>query len=233
MAFMDENPYLEHPSCLAILRRQLDDTAPTGGAYGIHGHQLDYRGANTASGSSLPDYLEDPSVRRETAIELACDRAAQQIGELTYGMPLVHPLRLDHDERLKEMKTLMDRYQGRFREIHRSEGTPSNRLGTRRLIPSSILPPLGKTATTDDLKSGHAVFSLAAAGKLAPLKLPAVATLKAGPAEKAPPKVLIVQAEIDADGQTVYGLIGRNFIRSAKADEVTNISPIEPAAKNK
>ncbi len=220
-------PFLEHPFCLAFLRRDLDNHAPTGGTYQIRGKSLDLGGPNYQSSSTLPEFLLDPATRRESAPELVCDRAAVLIDEIVFGMPLVHPLRKDHDERLKEMIALLDRYQGRFR---RSSSTERQITGWQTPFIAGTATS-GKSATVEDVKTGGAIFNLSGAGRPASIKLPAVGLLKQTQKDAKPEQVLIAQAEIDSEGKTVYGIIGRHFMRAAKADELTDIKAIEPPAR--
>lgn len=88
----------------------------------------------------------------------------------------------------------------------------------------------GKSATGEDVKAGRAIFSLTGVSKPLSIKLPAVGLLKQSQKDAKPEQVLIVQAEIDAEGKTVYGIIGRHLMRAAKADELTDIKAIEPPA---
>ena len=219
-------PYLEHPFCVAFLRRDLDDHTPTGGTYRIQRNQLNLDGPNYAIGSTVPEFLLDPATRRAKRPELVCDRAAVLIDELVFGMPLVHPLRKDHDKRLNEMITLLDRYQGRFR---RSNSTESQVVHWDAPFIAGIATS-GKSATVEDVNAGRAIFNLSGASKPASIKLPAVGILKQTQKDAEREQVIIVQAEIDAEGTTVYGIIGRHFMRAAKADELTDIKAIEPPA---
>jgi hypothetical protein len=137
----------------------------------------------------------------------------------------VHPLRKDYDQRLKEMISLVDRFHGRFRRITSVEdrwvswGVP--------FIADIALG--GKAATADDVKAGRAIFSLGGAGKPASTKLPMAAMLKPSQKGASPEPVLLLQAEVDADGKTVYGIIGRRFMRAATSDELADVKPIEPS----
>jgi len=215
-------PYLEHPFCLAFLRRDLDDHTPTGGTYQIRGKSLDLGGPDYQSSSTLPGFLLDPATRYESAPELACARAAVLINELVFGIPLVHPLRKDHDDRLKEMIALLDRYQGRFRRAN-----PTERRIVRWDVPFIAgIAAFGKSATGEDVRAGRAIFSLPGAGKPVSIKLPAVGMLKQSQKDAKPEQAIIAQAEIDAQGRTVYGIIGRHFMRAVKAAELTDIKPI-------
>ena len=220
-----------HPFCLAILGRELADTTPTDGTYEIYGQRLEYKRTGMSSTSGLPDFLVARRMRNTFAGEAVCDRAACHINELAFGLPLVHPLRKDRDAQLERMKQLMIRYGNRFRRIRPAEKMTIGRgdYGTEFIVD---ITPLTKPATADDFESGRAIFHLPNPGRLAPLKLPAVGTLKKGDPEN-PINALIVQAEIDADGKTVYGIIGRYFTRSAKAEELTDIEPLDTSAAAK
>jgi hypothetical protein len=86
-----------------------------------------------------------------------------------------------------------------------------------------LVRPLGRAATADDVKAGKAVFHQGGKGKVADLKLPAVAVLKHDENKERPPRLLIVQAEVGPDGKAIYGVITRADIRMVPADELTGI----------
>jgi len=105
--------------------------------------------------------------------------------------------------------------------------------------------PLSRPATPGDVAAGKAIFHLAGKGRLADIKLPATAVFRKekeayerkeaagliglfGPDE--PGRVLIVQAEFDADGQLHYGIIAQREIREANADELADIEPLDSTA---
>ena len=97
------------------------------------------------------------------------------------------------------------------------------------------ISPLNHPATAEDVEKGRAVFHLDGIGKLADLKLPAVATVRQEKPNPRPPRVLVVQAEIGLDGRTTYGIIGNGDIRPAAADTLADIKPIlenNPAKTN-
>jgi hypothetical protein len=226
-----EDSPLGHPYCLTILGRELADTTPTDGMYEIDGQRLEYKRTGMSTSSGLPGFLVARRMRNTSAGEAVCDRAACHINQLAFGLPLVHPLRKDRDPQLDRMKQFMTRYGNHFRRIRPAEKMAIGRgdYGTEFIVD---IAPLTKPATADDFESGQAIFHLPRPGRLAPLKLPAGATLKKSDPEN-PSKALIVQAEIDADGKTVYGIIGRYFTRSAKAEELTDIQPLDSSAAAK
>jgi hypothetical protein len=69
------------------------------------------------------------------------------------------------------------------------------------------------------------------AAKLANVKLPATAALRRSPKDRETPRVLVVQAEIGADGKTTYGIIGGGDIRAATPAELKDITPIKGLEK--
>jgi hypothetical protein len=79
---------------------------------------------------------------------------------------------------------------------------------------------------------------------MADLKLPAVAAIKPEKlsrnadvdcprflVQREPVRVINVQAEVDGGGVTHYGVVGRNRIRAATADELVDIKSIASAAQ--
>lgn len=224
--FVHDEPYLEHPFCLAFFHEQLKDNTPTGATYTLKGDRLDLSGPGFGIGSNVPDFLRDSATRRSSAKELACDRAAVMINDVVFGMPRVHPLLTDHDAQLATMRALMDRYADRFRGLTQSERQV---VGWGAQFVADI-KPLAKPATADDVKAGRALFDLAGRGTVATLKLPAAGSLKSAKAGEKGEPLLIVQAETDAGGKTHYGIIARYAMREAIGDEVTDVKSLTPAA---
>lgn len=218
----DSGPWFAHPFCLAILRAALDDTTPTGAKYTVEERTLWRKSGTGGSGGPVPDFLADPAARREQAAEQACDAAAEKLGEMVVGLPRYHPLFKDADQRLAAFKTAFDRFAGKYRRTNWRE---SRTLGLSSFSPGYIpdLRPLGRAATAEDVKAGKAVFHLDGKGKLAELTLPAVGILKREGQKERAPGVLIVQAEVGADGQATYGVIQKGEIRAVPGSEVTGI----------
>jgi hypothetical protein len=142
------------------------------------------------------------------------------------GLPEPHPLHPDADRVLTELRTTSLRYEGRLRALPWSECV---RLGPRRL-PVTYAPdirPLGRPATSADVRAGDAVFELNGQGRLADVKLPAWILPKGGAEGKPAPWGRAVQAEVGPDGKVVYGAIFRRAIRPVTADEVERVEPVE------
>ena len=53
------------------------------------------------------------------------------------------------------------------------------------------------------------------------MSLPAVAGFKMDAKKPRPPRVLIVQAEVAADGRVTYGIVTQTEIRAVAGDELT------------
>jgi hypothetical protein len=220
--------WYSHRYCLRILRRALDDTEPTGVTYRIAGQQMIVAQHDVLEGREIPPGLETPNSRKGKAVERWCDRAAIRLANLVFGLPDYHPLRKDADARLQDLKRAFDSVRNGYRLATPIETPFLNRFSEALYVPD--LPPLNRPATEADVKAGRAIFHLGGKGKLARLQPPAVATSKIarsaarlGPTSK---PFLILQAEIDADGKTVYGVVGDGVARKATADELTDIEPM-------
>jgi hypothetical protein len=216
----------EHPYFLTVLRRELDNTQPTGVVYRIQGDQIETSGGEVSLGPQ-PNDLGDRRLTRDQARQRICDLAAIVISENAWGMPITHPLYKDSESRLAAMKQVLDRYKGRFHVPTEAEDRDAL-IGGNLLIPTWT--PLNRPATAADIANGQAIFELGGHGKIAPLKLPAVGTLATGSAAQGVQQnVLILQAEIGADGQTLYGAVGDNILRAIPAEQLTDVKPLEPS----
>lgn len=221
----EKGVWLGHPFCLEILRAALNDTKPTGFTWQIEDDYLNRSGEGGSSSESIPDFLTDPSVRREKAEERICDVAANKIADLVYGIPCYNPLFKNAEERLGSLKTLIDHYRGHYRIL---TGTEKNLLGLMhrdaKLVP--VISPLDHPATAEDVQQGLAIFHLDGKGTLAKIQLPAVASVKKEQQGQNGPPVLIVQAEVNAEGKTLCGIITAHEIKTVDLEELKNIKPI-------
>jgi hypothetical protein len=218
----DDGPWFAHPFCLRILRGALDDKTPTGATYLIEKDRFVRKEENGMSSGNIPDFLSDPAQRRNKAGERAADAAALKVAEIVVGLPRYHPLFNDADRRLEAMKTALDRFKGSYR---RAVGRERDILNISPWNPAFLpdIRPLGHAASADDVKTGKAIFHLAGKGKPADLKLPARAVLKRDEDKKPPSLLLIVQAEVDAEGSLIYGVITCEGIRSIPARDVASV----------
>ena len=214
-----------HPFCLAILRAALNDTKPTGFTWRIEQGVLECTGDQGSSSQSIPDFLTNPAVRREQAVERVCDDAAVKVGELVFGSPFYNPLLKDSEKRLAAIKILLDRYGVHFRIMSDSEKELVGLFPREPKFAPAILP-LDHAATMQDVDRGLAIFQLDGKGKPAGMKLPAVATLKHEGQNKQRLRVLVVQAEKSAEGKTTCGIISEHEIITIDGEELIDIKSI-------
>jgi hypothetical protein len=120
------------------------------------------------------------------------------------------------------MKTTLDRFNGTYRRANWCE---MQLLDLSNWTPAFVpnLRPLGHAATANDVNAGRAVFHLEGKGKLAEIKLPAVAVLNRGGKKDRPQRGLIVQAEVESNGDVTYVVVTREDIRPVPGHEVAAI----------
>jgi hypothetical protein len=208
-----------HPVCLAVLRHELHDDLPTGGSYRLEkGDSI--RGPSDNQLHAMPSSKEWADLRRFHTLvkERACDAAGLRLSELVLGMPFFHPLCTDADDRINHIAQFLDRYPGRIRVATDSERSALSVEDDRAFIPD--IKPLGRPATAADVTAGRAVFHLDGKGRDWKGPVPPKVMLKADAKKENPPAGLVVQAEADANGKAVYGVIFRHAIRKVRADEV-------------
>jgi hypothetical protein len=229
-----EGPWLAHPFCIAIIRRELDDMTLTGRRFWISddGKTLEYKEDRSSGSSGLPEFLADPAARVATADERLCDRAAT-LANAVFGVPATHPLLKENDARLAQIRNLIDRFGRRFRMLNRAERDALQvPFWEAHFIPD--IKPLGRPATDADVNEGRAIFALPQGkGALASgVKLPATCKRKDAKAGsgglfgRPDVRLLIVQAETDADGKLMYGVLGPRGLQAIPADEVIEITEI-------
>jgi hypothetical protein len=220
--FIEFSPLFGHPFCIRMLQLALTDTSTTGGEYTFGKGSISFDGPNGSRGQGIPEILEEPLVAKASAKERICDQAAQRLSDLVAGIPRYHCLLKESDKRLAEQRAALDRYSGGFRKL---EGQEGYRLGVPfyhvKFVPD--MKPLDRSATEADVKAGKAVFQLAGKGKHTSIPFPAVAILKKDEKLESPAKWLVVQAEIDENGKTIYGLLGISDVRKAPAEEVASL----------
>jgi hypothetical protein len=227
----DARSWLLHPYCLKILRRELDNRDPTGGYYLRRGTTSILSTLDGGSSSSeMPAPLDDARFLKDVAFERYCDRAAMKLTALVYGMPAYHPLLKDAHARLNVLKRVFDGFPTGYHSVTPIEAQFLEVVAYEPLFLPN-LSPLNRPATKDDVKAGRAVFELKGKGRLAPVRLPAVASWKkrrdAASASSAVKRLLIVQAEVDAEGKTIYGIIGDGVAHTVHPEELTDIKPIQ------
>jgi len=224
----EDGAWFDHAYCLKILRRELDNQELTGGSYMIEGNRVIHRRGRGSGSRSLPSWLADPQQRIPLTTERRCDRAAIKLSQLVIGLPPYHPLLKAADEKLEAFKNAFDSFRNGYRRLTSSEAEFLE-LYSREPVFMPDIPPLGRPATPDDVRAGRAVFHLDGKGKLSELELPAAASSPTASQRTVlrQSRLLIVQAEVDADGNTVYGVIGDGIARKADSEELKDIKTIK------
>jgi hypothetical protein len=226
--FREQDGWFASPFCLVILRRALDDTKPNGTILKIEGDQVNATYPNGSSGSSIPEILSDPQSRRTEANERVCDATAEKLSALVVGLPGYHPLLNDFEDRLRALRSSFDRLQGVLRRTTSAE----DEIFINRLHEPMFIPDFGvleRPATAMDVSTGKAIFHLDGLGKTTMMTLPSSAVLRRDEKQPHAPQVLIVQAEVDSNGELIYGIIGRREIRSSPAQDLVQIKSVPKA----
>ena len=236
-----DESWFVHPYCLKLLRRELDNEESTWREEKIGDPTPSQKDGDDESGMGMS---VDPQFPKAQAEEPACDRAAAKLLALTLGLPWKYlpqesiDASLDYarpentEANLALLKKAFDGYRQGFRRATALEIESLELFGQDVLYIPDIRP-LDHPATAEDVRAGRAIFHLDGKGKLAKQRLPAVATPKT--VEKKdhltrnvqPMPVLVVQAEIDADGNTFYGIIGEGPARKVKAEDLADVKPIQ------
>jgi hypothetical protein len=219
--------YLTHPSGVSLLRSILEDKTPTDAKTEVVGDALHEYSPGSHSSRGVPLILKDPAKRKASAVIRNCDLAARILSDLVVGLPESHPLLIDVDDHLVTLKKTLDHFASHYRRLSAPE---QKVLWDRRFAPD--LYPLGRPATAEDVRAGRTIFHFGGKGQLAELRLPAQATWKKGLEEKEARRGLIVQAEVGPDGETVYGIIEWNAIRTVPARELASVTPLSEVNPN-
>jgi hypothetical protein len=101
---------LEHPYAIRLIRRLLDDRAPTKLHQSIRddGKAIGYSGGgSTGTTFVVPAILTDPAKRKKEAVLRRCDHAGLMANSVA-GLPEFHPLLLDADGHLEAIRHVLD-----------------------------------------------------------------------------------------------------------------------------
>jgi hypothetical protein len=228
----DRDVWFEHPFCLALLRRELDNRKPTGWQFAIVGGEVHQEKAGSSATREIPELLADAAIRNEVASQQYCDAAAEKLNELVWGLPRSHVLFKNQEERIDAMKLVLGRFGHRYRKLTWPESSALGVHGLDRPFVPDI-KPLDHAATAEDLEQGKAVFELGGGGKLATQGLPAIGELKSDDKSKEPVFALIVQAEVDSAGEPVYGAILPHGIRRLCSAELASMKTLAEIEKER
>jgi hypothetical protein len=212
--------WLSHPYCLPVLRKMLDDAELTRTVYWVQGKHFGSDGDYNVAGP-FPEEFKFRDVNA-TATERRRDAAAEALNYMVIGIRFHHALLKKADANLIVFRQEFDRLRSHLRPARPWEVKLFELEGYGKMCLIPDFPALGRAATADDVKAGRAVFHLDGKGKLLDKKLPLIGELKAHGE-----RVLIVQAEMNADGEAIFGVITRYGIRAVPAKEFTRTFPAE------
>ena len=209
---------------LKLLRVRLDDTTPTGEVARLESGKYTREYGSGGSSGPIPDYLKTSARTARTVQIRRCDEAAEALSHLS-GLPFYDPMLADAPERLQRLRSIFDHFRANYL-CELGPGPTFLSVFPRGFgIRDPDFPLLGRSATAEDVAAGRAIFELHGQGRLASLILPATATLKTGDRKRPTRTVTIVQAELDAHNQGVFGIIDEHEIRIAAASELRDIEP--------
>jgi hypothetical protein len=215
---------LRHPVRLVLLAQKLNDFRPTGVHYYLRGDEVGTSGEPRGANRRYRDRSLPTGTLVEHAEERVADEFAHRLLDMIVGLPPSHPLQHDVDLRLKKMKEFIDLHARRLRPVTWVESRKWDVFSLNRWYVPDITP-LGRPATAGDVKLGRAVFELNGRGTVAKQVLPAWLVLKSDANSHKPDYGLVVQAEADADGKLIYGVIFQREIRIVRAEEVERLEP--------
>lgn len=218
----ENNLWFQHPYCLRILRRLLDDTSPTGLTQVLEGASFARRGEN-GFGGTAPDFLAALHSPHREIPELTRDAAALQLADLVFGAPRALPFFDAPDKRLTLLKSTLDRYR-----FERASPWLAGYFGADPANPHFMpgIQPLSRAATAADVEQGKAIFHLDGQARPVDMKLPALATLLAGRFTEQPSPAVILQAEAGPGGEVTYGVLTAEEILTVPASKLENIRPL-------
>jgi hypothetical protein len=215
-----------HPFYVGMLRRRMDCETDVGGVYELDERVYRYRNEilRCSQGSPVPKLLQISSMCGREASERACDGAAIRVWHCLFGVPAYHPLFKDAAERLAVMKAAVDSYRGRYRVLTRDERKlleDGNYFVAPRFAPR--IAALDRPATEKDVLEGNAVFHLEGKGKPIGEKLPFWARLTDPPPAPDREFALVVQAEVNENGETIYGAVTASGLTQLQPKDLTPI----------
>jgi acyl-CoA thioesterase-1 len=214
-----------HPYWVALLRHSMNDTALSGAIIEVTGEYVARVIQTSGENYSLPPEMANTVAwRKQTQEERVCDHVFRRISTTVLGMPFYHPLLKDTRAAQFAITERLNTFDGRLRPAAYVEKWHLGWFSDPHLILD--IRPLERPATAEDVKAGRAVFHLEGTGTLAEgLRLPAWLVLKVDATKECPPASLVVQAEVGADGEIVYGVLERHGLRRIPGREVARLKP--------
>jgi hypothetical protein len=212
-------PTMEHPFVVEILRRSLDDTTELGSIRRKDELPrpkdepeqaiLRLEGKENPFPISLPAELNQRTVRNEVRLR-ACDLAAWRLSELVVYCPFYHPLAGDAEQQLENVRTALRRFPGQHRRLPQHLNPLDDVSHEDRTRFGPPIYPMGRPATTADVRAGRALFHLNGLGAVVPFWDWQDTRIRLG--GKGSLSVRIVQAEAAPNGRVLLGVIARHHV---------------------
>ena len=102
--------WFEHPYCITILRKELDNVAPIHVVYAVASDKhMDVTSDNLTKREEIPRVYKHIGLHQKPVQCRRCDQAAEKLCHLVDGLPIYHPILKDSDERLEKMKNILDK----------------------------------------------------------------------------------------------------------------------------
>lgn len=179
-------------------------------------HQLALRGVlNGVRAGDATSLRSHPFCLRVLRTAIKGDLAARTLSQLLVGArPVASP----------QATEFARRFVDRARRIHWVERAM---LGGGSFIPDLL--PLGRPATAADVEAGRALFHQDGRGRLADLRLPAVAEVVSS--SGTPVRAIVMQAEVTPEGRLRYGAFSLEHAGPLDEDAVSACWPLPSTAE--
>jgi hypothetical protein len=226
--------WLRHPITIALLRPCLDDQTSTGLTLQVKkGLVVESQGEVRAQ-YPLPPWLAKAEDRWDETSMRVCDRAAEILSVMVWGVPPYSPLSRDCDRQRAELAEYLDRHRFRptgYALMDDDDHPEMTSILYRQQAPfEPMLAPLDRPATPADVAAGRAIFHQSGRGRVLPLNGPLFVRLKGADEEDESSLLAVVQAELTPAGSAVYGVILRDGLAMIREDEIGQFIQQAPVA---
>lgn len=214
----EDRTFISHPICLSILIPRLADNTETGERYWVEGKSV----KSQMSSGPLRPILKNDTLRTDTVAERHCDIVAEELAFYTFGIPWYSIMLSDRDESIQKQKDFYNRFK--MRKITEAEFEAlEGDLPYFRPFFIPDIQPLGRVATAKDVTDNKAVFHLDGKGTKANVNLPQIVAYTGEVSGLLNNKVIVIQAEVDENGNTIYGILSGDGLKRVTANELIGI----------
>lgn len=215
---MEDRAFVCHPNCLPILLPELKNDEPTGRHYWISGESI----VSENSSEPLRPILKEDANRRDTVIERRCDIVANDLAFYTFGLPWYNIMLSNRDAAIQHQLDFLSRYPLRKfteEEFALLEGD----LPYFQPLYIADIPVLKQAATREDVDQFRAAFHLDGKGQKLDIHLPQYVIYTGEVSGLPNNKVILLQAEIDQNGQIVYGILSDDGLKRVHPDQLIGV----------